>query len=101
MRTQGARAKGRRPNSASWKTWAGDLERIGTAHQRHYESRSTFRSLALAGGAAREDVDLLTHLSPRSASDVYTRVGVIWPRLCQAVLTARAALNPPYYSGIV
>ena len=76
---------GVRSNRASWAAWARDLERLGMPHQRHYESRSTFRSLALAGGAARDDVDLLTHPSPRSASDVYTRVGVIWPRLCRAV----------------
>jgi hypothetical protein len=36
-------------------------------------------------GAAREYLDLLTHPSPKEASDPYTRVGVIWPRPCRVV----------------
>ena len=42
-------------------------------------------SLAMAGGADERDVDRLTHPSPKGASDLYTRTGVIWPRLCRAV----------------
>ncbi len=76
---------GIRGNTGSGKYWTADLVRLGMSHQRHYESRSTFRSLALAGGADEKDLDRLTHPSPKTASDMYTRVGVIWPRLCRAV----------------
>ena len=76
---------GPRNNGNSWARWARDLEALGVAHQRHYESRSTFRSLAMAGGADERDVERLTHPSPKGASDLYTRTGMIWPRLCRAV----------------
>lgn len=76
---------GFRGNVGSGKYWTGDLVKLGLSHQRHYESRSTFRSLALAGGADEKDLDRLTHPSPKGASEMYTRVGVIWPRLCRAV----------------
>ncbi len=80
---------GIRGNTVSGRRWAADLVRLGRAHQRHYESRSTFRSLALAGGADEKDLDRLTHPSPKSASEMYTRTGIIWPRLCRAVLAIR------------
>jgi integrase len=51
----------------------------------HYESRSTFRSLAIAGGAQRADLNLITHPSPREASDLYTRLDEVWPALCRCV----------------
>ena len=76
---------GVRNNGNSWTRWSRDLVALGVNHQRHYESRSTFRSLAMAGGADERDVDRLTHPSPKGASDLYTRTGMIWPRLCRAV----------------
>ena len=56
---------GIRNNGNSWSRWTRDLDALGVPHQRHYESRSTFRSLALAGGADERDVDRLTHPSPK------------------------------------
>ena len=66
--------------------WTSDLVRLGKTHQRHDESRATFRSLDLARGADEKDLDRLTHPSPKTASGMYTRTGIIWPRLCRAVL---------------
>ena len=65
------------------------LVALGVPLQRHDESRSTFRSRAMADGADERDVDRLTHPSPKGASDLYTRTGVIWPRLCRAVEAIR------------
>ena len=91
---------GIRGNCGSGKYWTADLVRLGMSHQRHYESRSTFRSLALAGGADEKDLDRLTHPSPKTASEMYTRTGIIWPRLCRAVLAIelphRESVCPPH-----
>ncbi len=45
-----------RNNSYSWRCFRDDLVTLGLAHQRHYESRSTFINLAEAGGADPGDV---------------------------------------------
>jgi hypothetical protein len=86
--------------AATRKDWTDDLVRMGRPHQRHYESRSTFRSLALAGGAYEKDLDRLTHPSPKTASEMYTRTGIIWPRWCRAVvaidLPHRESVCPPH-----
>jgi hypothetical protein len=58
---------------------------LGLAHQRHYETRSTFINLAEAGGALAEDVHRLTHASLGEAKDLYRRIPQRWPRLCRAV----------------
>jgi hypothetical protein len=50
----------------------------------HYETRSTFRSLALGGGAVERDLNRITHPSPREASDLYARLDEIWPVMCRA-----------------
>jgi integrase len=50
----------------SSKGFRADLERLGLRGGRsHYETRATFRSLAIAGGAPREELDLITHPSPK------------------------------------
>jgi hypothetical protein len=46
---------------------------------------SAYHRRATDAGADERDVDRLTHPSPKGASDLYTRTGVIWPRLCRAV----------------
>jgi integrase len=74
-----------RNNSYSWRCFRDDLRTLGLAHQRHYESRSTFINLAEAGGAAPGDVHRLTHASLGEAKDLYRRVPQQWPRLCAAV----------------
>jgi len=81
-----------RSSSQSNKRFQGDVARLGLREGRTgYETRSTFRSLAMAGGAPREDLDLITHPSPRQASDFYTRLDVVWPALCRAVLAVQVA----------
>lgn len=62
-----------------------DLAALGLPRQRQYESRSTFRNLCLLAGASDFHVDLITHPSPRRASDFYTRLGMQWPAMCRAV----------------
>ncbi len=81
---------GQRTNTHSNKRFQADLERLGLRGGRtHYETRATFRSLAIAGGAPRGDLDLITHPSPREASDLYTRLEVVWPAMCRAVLAVK------------
>jgi integrase len=46
-----------------------DLDRVGIPRQRPYETRATFRNLCLAGGAARDAVNRITHPKPSQASD--------------------------------
>lgn len=75
-----------RSNTVSYRLWQRDLEQLGIVGQRHYETRSTFRSLALADPAVNErDLDRITHPSPKAASDLYDRPAILWPRLCAVV----------------
>jgi len=76
---------GHRNNGTSHRLWWADLEALGIPRRRHYETRATFRSLALAGGAVEKDLDRITHPSPKAASDLYDRPALLWPRLCAAV----------------
>ena len=71
-----------------------ELRPAAQERRTHYETRSTFRSLALAGGAVRSDLDLSTHPSPKQASDLYTRLDVIWPALCRAVESIVLPVSP-------
>lgn len=79
-------AKGGARNSGwSSKRWRKDLELLGIEQQIHYETRSTFRSLAMAGGADLVALDLITHPTPKQAKELYTRRRLLWPRMCDAV----------------
>jgi integrase len=81
---------GNRTDSHSNKRFKADLERLGLRGGRsHYESRATFRSLAIAGGAPDRALDLITHPSPKEAKDAYTRTDQVWPALCAAVLAVK------------
>ena len=64
----------------------------------HYETRATFKSLAMAGGAPRAELDLITHPSPREAADLSTRLEVVWPAMCRAVLAVQ--LDPQRPAGV-
>lgn len=64
-----------------------DLARLGIPHQRQYETRSTFRNLALRAGASEFHLNLITHPAPRRGSDFYTRLDMQWEQMCQAVMT--------------
>ncbi|ACL65466.1 integrase family protein [Anaeromyxobacter dehalogenans 2CP-1] len=92
---------GVRTNGHSNKRWKADTERLGLPPGRsHYETRATFRSLAIAGGAQRADLDLITHPSPREAKDVYTRLEKVWPALCRAVLAIELEAPSPATPGV-
>jgi integrase len=82
-----------RNNAFSWRAFRDDLVTLGIAHQRHYETRSTFINLAEGGGASPEDVHRLTHASLGEAKDLYRRVPQQWPRLCKAVRAIQ--IGPP------
>lgn len=75
-----------RANTDSWRLFQADLEVLGLGAQRHYETRSTFISLAEGGGADSASIAILTHPSPRAAKDLYRRLRLLWPQLCRAVL---------------
>jgi integrase len=67
-----------------------DLERLGLPAGRSvYALRSTFVSLAEAGGATREQIRLITHPSPVQAFDFYARLRLVWPERCRVVLAIR------------
>ena len=72
----------------------GDDRHFGTDRipaQRQYESRSTFRNLALSAGASEFHLNLITHPKPKRASDFYTRLEMQWPGMCAAVLAIDSA----------
>ncbi len=91
--------------SGTYKQFKQDLETLGLATQRQYESRSTFRNLALSAGAAEFHVNLITHPKPKRASDYYTRLEMQWPGMCEAVVAIDASAwdgrttAPPRWSG--
>lgn len=77
--------------STSYKQFQADLAAVGFAPQRQYESRSTFRNLALSAGASEFHLNLITHPKPKRASDFYTRLEMQWPGMCAAVLAVDPA----------
>jgi hypothetical protein len=81
--------------SGTYKHFKADLETVGFPFQRQYESRSTFRNLALSAGASEFHVNLITHPTPKRASDYYTRLEMQWPGMCEAVL----AIDPAAWRG--
>jgi len=81
--------------SGTYKQFKADLATVDLPHQHKYESRSTFRNLALSVGASEFHVNLITHPKPKRASDYYTRLEMQWPRMCEAVL----AIAPAAWDG--
>jgi hypothetical protein len=39
-------------------------------------------------------VDLMTHPAPKQASDFYTRLEMLWPAMCEAILKLRLPEAP-------
>lgn len=76
---------GPRHSAFSGKRFKDDLRAVEIDAQIHYETRSTFRSLALAAGADLAALDLITHPTPKQAAELYTRRRLLWPRMCAAV----------------
>ena len=76
---------GPRNASHSWRCFRNDLVTLGISHQRHYETRATFISLAEGAGADPETIARITHASLHGAKDLYRRVRLYWPRMCEAV----------------
>lgn len=77
---------GIRGNSGSWRYFQADLKALGLAHQRHYETRATFISIAEGAGADPAQIARITHASQHGAKDLYRRVRKYWPLMCEAVL---------------
>jgi integrase len=71
--------------STSYKQFLADLAAVGIDAQRQYESRATFRNLALSAGAPKYQVDLITHPRPTQGPDYYARLDMLWAGLCAAV----------------
>jgi hypothetical protein len=67
-----------------------DLDELGLRRRRHYDSRRTFISLALAGGARKDLLRWITH-APSDVFDGYTSPP--WSSLCEQVACLRVALN--------
>ncbi len=87
---------GPRSNGYSYKGFRADLHRLGLREGRtHYETRATFRSLAIGGGAPLEALNLITHPSPREASELYTRIEQVWPAMCRAVQAVQLTPERP------
>ena len=73
------------PNWKLGEQFYADLDVLRIPRQRQYENRSTFRNLLLRAGAPEFIVNLLTHPSPKQASDFYTRLEMQWPAMCAAI----------------
>jgi hypothetical protein len=71
--------------STSYKQFLADLATVRINAQRQYESRATFRNLALAAGVPKYQVDLITHPKPTQGPDYYARLDMLWSGLCAAV----------------
>ena len=71
--------------STSYKQFMADLAAVGIDAQRQYESRATFRNLALSAGVPKYQVDLITHPKPTQGPDFYNRLDMLWTGLCEAV----------------
>lgn len=67
-----------------------DCDRLGLRRRRLHDTRRTFISLALAGGADRESVRWIAHGRPADVLGFYTEAD--WSRLCAAVLAVRIEL---------
>ena len=81
--------------STSYKQFKIDLAAVGLEFQRQYESRATFRNLALSAGVSKFQVDLITHPKPAHGPDYYNRLDMLWSGLCEAVL----AIDPAAWNG--
>ncbi len=80
---------GIRNNSCSWRLFQTDLRALGMPHQRHYDTRSAFISMAEGAGADPAQVARITHASLNGAKDLYRRVRLYWPLMCEAVKCIR------------
>ncbi len=68
-----------------------DLDRLGLRKRRHYDSRRTFISLALEGGASKDVLAAITHPRPKDAFDLYRTLA--WLARCEAVMKLKIELK--------
>jgi len=68
-----------------------DLERLGLRKRRHYDSRRTFISLGLDGGASKDILQSITHPRPVDAFDLYRTAS--WEAQCEAVRKLKVDLR--------
>lgn len=72
-----------RDSRRSYMDFIEDLDDLGLRRRRQYDSRRTFASLALNGGASKDMVRWITHPRPADVFDLY--VTPSWKALCEAV----------------
>jgi integrase len=68
-----------------------DLVRLKLRKRRHYDSRRTFITLGLSGGASKDVLKKITHPRPADAFDLY--VSIPWDVRCEAVSKLRIDLK--------
>jgi integrase len=84
------RGEHRKVNSAL-KAFHRDLETLGLRKRRHYDSRRTFISMALDGGASKDVLRYITHPSPTDAFDLYKTPS--WEARCAQVLCLKVSTS--------
>lgn len=78
----------------NWDRYAEDCDRLSIPRRRQHDSRRTFISQALAGGARSDVLEWITHdASAASIMNLYTTLP--WQTLCAAVLCLRYESPPP------
>lgn len=80
-----------RDSRRSYMDFMEDLDALGLRRRRQYDSRRTFASLALNGGASKDAVRSITHPRPADVFDLY--VTMSWEALCGAVKAIRVELK--------
>ncbi len=68
-----------------------DLARLGLRRRRHYDSRRTFISLGLDGGASKDILQSITHPRPADAFDLYRTPS--WAARCEAIAKLHVELK--------
>jgi integrase len=68
-----------------------DLDALGLRRRRHYDSRRTFISLGLDGGASKDILQSITHPRPADAFDLYRTPS--WEARCEAVTCIKVELR--------
>jgi integrase len=68
-----------------------DLKTLGLRKRRHYDTRRTFISLALDGGASKDLLEQITHPRPKDSFDLYRTAS--WQALSQQLLCIKVSLR--------
>ncbi len=66
-----------------------DLASLGLRKRRHYDTRRTFISVALAAGASKDILEEITHPRPKDSFDLYRTAS--WDARCKQVASSRCS----------